>query len=125
MGAFVGDEPVGEFQSFVDRFDLPDPEAVLDGAVSFSHDPRRLDLTMAVLASCAAIIIPETCPDRIERAKRFWTVIGAVAADAADVVLPPVGAVARAKGRLGAVSPQARKTMADLHDIMTAGRRLV
>lgn len=124
MGAFVGDEPVGEFQNFIDKFDLPDPEEVLDGKVTFKHDPRRLDLTMAVLAACAAIVTPESCPNRVDRAKKFWEVIADTAKEAPDVAVSPVRSVSSAPGRLGAVSKTARKVMSSMHGAIMIQRMI-
>jgi hypothetical protein len=122
MGAFVGDEPVSEFISWQEANDLPDPEDVLDGKVEFKHDPKRLDVTMAVLAACAAMVVPEDAPKRDDRAVAFWEIIAETADSAPDIAIAPVRAMCKAKGRLGKVSKTARKVMASMHPVLQVAR---
>lgn len=62
----VGAGAAREFSTFRSNLDLPDPAAVLDGA-GFTHDPARLDRTMAVLSSCASLVVARTCDNRDKR----------------------------------------------------------
>lgn len=122
IGSFVGEEPISELQTWLERNDLPDPEDVLDGRVSFRHDARRLDVTMAVLAACAAIVAPEDAPKRQERAVAFWEVIEETAKDAPDIAASPVQAMVKAKGRLGAVSKTSRRVLASMLPVLQVAR---
>lgn len=117
-GAFVGEEPISEFQTWRDQNDLPNPADVLDGKIKFKHDPRRLDVSMAVFAACAALIAPEEADKRKERTVAFWEVISEAVETAPDLVVAPVTAVLKAKGRLGAVSKTAKRVMAKMHAML-------
>ena len=55
--SFVG---LGVFEEFVDyrkTLDLPNPKDLLEGRINFKHNPRRLDITYAVLSSCATYTV--------------------------------------------------------------------
>lgn len=97
VGGFVGLAWMSEFQVWRQNLDLPDPAAVLDGKVEFKHDPRRLDRTLAVLGSCAALVTPEKAERRRERGNVAWKVISTVLKDAADVAIPAARAMVHAK----------------------------
>ncbi len=85
MAAFVGLPWVQEFATWRANMDLPDPADVLDGNSNWKHDGRRLDRTMAVLSSCAALVVPEKAAKKKERGNKLWEMIGSVLKDAADV----------------------------------------
>jgi hypothetical protein len=90
VGSFVGLAAVSELRSFMANLDLPDPAALLDGKIVWKHDKDRLDRTMAVLSSCAGILIPKDAPRRQERAVAFWSIVREVAKKSADVAWPTV-----------------------------------
>jgi len=90
VGAFVGQAAVVELRSFIQNCDLPHPADFLDGLVEFRHDDSRMDRTMAVLASCSALVVPRDADRRVERAAVLWSFIRQVMAKAADVAFPTV-----------------------------------
>lgn len=115
----VGAGAAREFSTFRANLDLPDPAAVLDGA-GFKHDPARLDRTMAVLSSCASLVVARACDNRDKRVNALLglllQVVKGGAADAAvlssQVLLGPDNAhrvaVMRApnfKAAFGALEP--------------------
>lgn len=75
--AFVGGGVAAELVSFRKTADLPDPEDVVDGKVKFKHTARRLDRTVAVLSSCAALVCHDGCKKQADRADKLWEIIGA------------------------------------------------
>ena len=87
LSAFVGVGPAAELMEFRSKSDLPDPTDVLDGKVTFHHDPKRLDRTTAVLSACAAVIAPDKAPRRKERADMLWKLIAEISKDSADVTV--------------------------------------
>jgi len=92
VGSFVGDAAVVELRSFTASLDLPNPADLLDGRVDFKPDNKRMDRTMAVLSSCAAVVVPKDATRRIERAAVLWSIVRRVALDCkmADVAWPTV-----------------------------------
>jgi hypothetical protein len=97
VGGFVGLAWVTEFATFRQNLDLPDPAELLDGKVTFEHKSRRLDRTMAVLSSIAALVVPENATKRKERGNAAWRIIETVVKDSADVAMPAATALARAR----------------------------
>jgi MoxR-like ATPase len=96
IAGFVGPALAIEFTAFIREQDMPDPIAILDGKVEFDHDPTRLDRSIAVLTSCAAIVVPEDCPDRDKRAERLWEALnGVVKKGAKDVAFMPARILAK------------------------------
>jgi hypothetical protein len=118
MGAFVGTPWVSEFATWRANADLPDPAAFLDGKVAFKHDPRRLDRTMAVLSSCAALVFPKTAANRKARAGKLWTTIAEVMEDAADAAVPAGRVLVNAQ-LVGTVCPESKPVLNRLDKILT------
>lgn len=96
--SFVGQGPAVELFEFMSKNDLPAPEDVLDEKVKFVHDERRLDRTMAVLASCTAFLTPTSTPHREQRAKIMWKVVlGGLTGKADDLCVTAVKGLSEAK----------------------------
>lgn len=108
LAGFVGQGWVGEFATYRAHVDLPNVEDLLDGRITWKHDERRFDRTMAVLSSCAALVVPKDAARRDDRAKALWKLIGVVAKDAADVVLPAARALRYAQPTL--IGPKVAST---------------
>lgn len=117
-GAFIGNGANGELSTFIEEADLPDPAAVLDGKEHFTHEPARLDRTVAVLSACAALVTPPKSEKRKERTANLWQLLGAVAEDAKDIVIPPMTALVTA-GLSAGTGPH-RAIMAKVHGVVTA-----
>lgn len=100
LQGFVGEAAATQFVAYRKAADLPDPLEVLDGKVAFKHDERKLDKTLAVLSSCAAMVASPTLANRDARADRLWTIIDGVVDSAADVAVPATRALVQAKVRL-------------------------
>lgn len=116
VSAFIGDGPAGEWATFIEEADLPDPVALLDGKTKFTHNPSRLDRTVAVLDACAALITPKHAEKREERVKKLWKIIEAVSEEAKDVVLPAVQSMV-----LAGLTGTNRAMMAKLQGIAAEG----
>ena len=99
VASFIGSDTMTEFAAFVAALDLPDPADVLDGKVSWRHDPRRLDRTFAVLTSCTSLVtsLKETDPSRLDRAERLWSILADVSDGAQDLVVPQVTPLSKAR----------------------------
>jgi hypothetical protein len=117
VAAFIGIGAAAEFSQYVREADLPDPEELLDGKTNWKHDPRRLDLTMAVLGSCASLVQNKDAPKRKERAGKLWEIMAPIVKDAADVVVP-AGRVL-CKAHLSTL-PEARPVLAKIQPILKA-----
>lgn len=123
LAGFVGLGWVTEFRTWRANADLPDPADLLDGKVKFAHDERRLDRSLAVLSSCAALVIPEKSANRVARAAECWKLIGQVVKDTADIAIPAARALIANKitAQLGAVVGEAAKpVLFKLHPVLTA-----
>lgn len=83
IGAFVGDAMAKELIKYESEARLPKPEAVLDGTSNFKIDPTRLDITRAVLNSCAGILVNPKAEKRAARMRNFWTLLGEVISEGA------------------------------------------
>lgn len=118
--ACVGPGVANEFVAWRATADLPDPMDLLDGKVEFSHDPARLDRTMAILSSCAALVSPSACEHREQRARTLWSLLGVVLRDAADIVVGPAKQLVAAK--LTGVGKEADVVMARIYPILQRAR---
>lgn len=116
LRACVGEGAGNEFVRWRAEADLPDPIEVLDGKVEFKHDPARLDRTMAVLASCAALVAPIDFPKREKRAGTLWTILGTVVEGAADIAIGPAKQLVAA--RLDDVGKTSNTVMGRLFPVM-------
>jgi MoxR-like ATPase len=76
VGAFIGTGAMIELASYRAKADLPSAADVLDGRVTFTHNPARLDRTAAVLRSCEAYVTRPDAERRVERAKALWAILG-------------------------------------------------
>ena len=117
MSAFIGTETAYEFNVWMSEADLPDPIEVLDGKVTFKHNPYRLDITAAVLNACVGYVTPEDAVNRAERTEKLWEIIAELSTDAADLVISPIKALSKAKL---AKTKQARKVLAKFSHIFGA-----
>lgn len=95
-GSFVGEGAFSELVNYEREADLPDPRDVLDGKVKFDHNSKRIDRTYAVLGSCAALITPESCVNRKERAEVLISLMTEVSKTAMDIVYPAAMALSQA-----------------------------
>ena len=75
VGSFVGPAAIRELRSWMVNVDLPDPAELLDGKIEWQHDPDRLDRTMVVCSSCAALVAPHSAEKRMPRAEAAWKLI--------------------------------------------------
>ncbi len=88
LAGYVGHGAAIEFATYRLRVDLPDPEDLLDGKIAFTHDPNRIDRSMAVLSSCAALVAPQGAKDRERRANALWKLIETSLSVAMDLGVP-------------------------------------
>jgi hypothetical protein len=84
----VGEAACAEFIVHERTMDLPDPAELLDGKAEWKPDPKRLDASAAVLASCTALVLPAKAEKRAERAKALGVLFSRVAETAPDVAIP-------------------------------------
>lgn len=123
VGAFVGAPAMRQLRTWLVNLDLPDPAHLLDGKVSFAHDPERLDRTMVVCSSCAALVAPTNAEKRDDRAKTLWALIRKHM-DFADVVYPAVETLSRREVRLVRGFEDATKVLAAYRGIFQAAGML-
>lgn len=97
VSAFVSNAVAGELEIYRGSNDLPAPDQLLDGKIKWSHEPRRLDRTVAILGACSALIKPENAINREARAEVLWKILESIVADAPDVVVPAATRLAKAK----------------------------
>jgi hypothetical protein len=99
VGAFVGKGAASELFGYAEKLDLPNPADVLDGKVSFKHDPKRLDRTAAILGSCHALVVPASADKRKERTQKLWSILAEkkILDEAMDVAFGSVKALVGAK----------------------------
>lgn len=119
VSAFVGVGAAGEFATWAEEADLPEPADLLDGKVEWAHDPERLDRSMAVLGACAALVTPKGAKKRKERALTLWKIIEEVMNDAKDIVVPAMRAMVQAGLQR---SKEARPVLAKMHSVVSAAR---
>lgn len=117
--AFVGGAVASEFFAFIAEQDLPNPADLLDGKVTFTHSKTRLDRTMAVLSSCAALVSPNAAAKRKDRAGAMWKILDEMTAAKfdLDIAVPSVTALIDASLH---VMPEASKMLARLQPVLKA-----
>jgi MoxR-like ATPase len=120
FAAFVGQAVATQFAAWRVALDLPDPSAVLDGTVTWTHDPKRLDRTAAVLGACTTLVVPLDAAKRKARAAKLWKILADVMATDKDLVVMQVRVlVGRKIGLVG--MPEARPVTEGLAPLLRAG----
>lgn len=117
VACFAGQAFASGFAAFRANADLPDPIDLLDGKVTWEHDASRLDRTLVVFNTCAAIVTDPKCEKRKERATRLWELMEPVAESTTDVVVPAARSLVAA--RLSGIKA-ARPTLAKFKKVMVA-----
>jgi len=120
LAAFVGQAAASQYADWLAKANLPDPVAVLDGKVSFEHDPDRLDRTVAVLGACAALVSPAQAERRKDRTARLWGIVGEVAKTTPDITEPAATALVDAKLH---TTKEAIPVLAKLFPVLRSGRQ--
>lgn len=115
--AFLGTGAAGEWATWIEQADLPEPSKVLDGETKWAHDPQRLDRTEAVLSSCAALVAPSEAFKRKDRSDKLWEILGDVMADAKDICVPAMRSLIQAGLQRGKT---ARPVLAKMHSVVDA-----
>jgi hypothetical protein len=119
LSSFVGVDAASEFVAWIENQDLPDPADLLDGNVKWAHDVERFDRTVAVLASCTALVTPPTAIKRDKRADALWGLLATLMDSAKDLAVPPAKALAQAGLQR---CPSARTVMVKMHNVVMAAR---
>lgn len=114
--AFVGEGVGHEFVSWHNTADLPDPEDVLDGKVKFEANPRRLDITNAVLSACTMLVTPANAPKRMERAQKLYEIMKPIVKSQPDLCIIPTRNLVQA--RLAQISDDAIDVMAEMQPVL-------
>lgn len=114
---FIGQGALTEFLKWVHTMDLPDPYDVLDGRVSWDHDPSRLDRSQAVMSSLTAVMIKSEAkdPKHEKRLLRLWQIFDQCPAD--DVTAISMKPLSRARLT---THPAAMPVLARLRPMMKA-----
>jgi MoxR-like ATPase len=116
VSAFVGEGSGAAMFAFIRDADLPSTIDLLEGRATWVHDHRRVDRTLAVMASCAALTIAEPSE---ARTTGFWTVAeAAVKGGAPDAAMSAVLAVIQSPGTKAVRSPKFAAVMAHFRPIM-------
>lgn len=98
VSAFVGTGAAGEFFTWYAKANLPNSADLLDGRVKWSHNPARLDVTMAVFGSAVAVCVGTDDPVlRRNRSERMWALLAQAADTAPDLIVIPAKALVQAK----------------------------
>lgn len=86
VASFIGNKAYANFATFIEGADLPNVADLLDGRIAWTHNPKRLDRTAAVLNSAVALIAPPKAAHRKERAERLWVLVDSI--PSLDLVVP-------------------------------------
>lgn len=120
LASLVGLGAATEFATWRATLDLPGPVELLDGKVSWQHDPQRPDRTAVVLSSIAAFLASAPADaTRLTRAGVAWGLVDGVIDVAADLAVPAATALVQAKLFYPLVkSDAARKAQAKLKPVL-------
>ena len=89
IASHVGTGPLIASRTHLNECDLPVASDFLDsGCKGWSHDPQRLDRTMAVLAACSALLVDPKCAKRDARKDAFWEFMTPIAQQSTDICIP-------------------------------------
>jgi MoxR-like ATPase len=115
--AFIGAGVAGEWFTFINEQDLPDPAKLLDGKEKFSHESTRIDRTVAVLQACVALIAPKGAAKRSERSAALWGILEKMTEEKSDldIIVPTVHALIDSE--LHAMK-DAAKTLAKINPVL-------
>lgn len=118
VASFIGNGAMTELVAFQAANDLPNPADVLDGKTPWEHDPERLDRSMAVFSSCAALVTSDekSKPDS-PRVRALWELMESALDDAADVLVSASRPIMKARLH---TDKKAIKVMARLKPILDA-----
>ena len=119
--AFIGAGAATEWFAFMRANDLPNAAHLLDGKVTFDHDSRRVDRTVAVLQSCVALVAPRAAAKRTERSAVLWDIIHKLTTDSADYDILVPTAQALIESDLYSMKSCA-KVLAKLNPILKAAK---
>ena len=116
--AFIGDPAYQELYTWRKNNDLPNPGDFLDGKAKFTHNPLRLDRTVAVLSSATSLLVDPSCHERAARAQRMWGALKELPDDAVDVAASSVVQMCQARLMVG--NNEAYRTIARFEPFLTA-----
>jgi hypothetical protein len=125
VSAFVGNAANLQFHTWVRHNDLPSPTDVLDGAVAFTHDPRRLDRTAAVLTSATSLVIANAkgaalgshqMQQNAARTEVLWKLLGTLCDIAPDIGIGSITGLCQARLMVG--SATAYKVISHMEPIL-------
>lgn len=117
FAGFIGRAAASEFLVFQKNLDLPLPADVLDGKVQFVHEPKRLDRTVAVLNSCAALVGQPKCDKLVPRAIKLWEILSGLIDDCADLCVRPARTLIKVRKSFG--SKAARDVLYRINPVLT------
>ncbi len=124
LASYIGQDAAGDFIHWMQAQDLPEPADLLDGNVDWSHDPARMDRTMAVLSSCVGLVIPPQAAKRKARAEALWKLLGTIADQAKDLAIPAASRLEK-KGLGIDKCKNAKPVMRKLQAVINASRKVV
>jgi hypothetical protein len=88
MAAFVGDAAIIEFAAWKKNADLPLPLDLLTGKVTFVHNSKRLDRTVASLSACTVLLSDTKLDGRNDKCEVLWDILKEVSeAGATDLAI--------------------------------------
>lgn len=105
--AFVGSGCLGELITYRKDADLPDPQQLLDGKITWKPDTKRLDRTFAVLGSTSSLMMSDIAAvggqakarkdeKTMKRFEVFVKLLNQTAKDAVDLCWGPAKAISKA-----------------------------
>lgn len=114
LAGAVGIGPAGEFCSYVDNLDLPNPEELLANPDKFNYAALRGDQLYATLGSVASVILENNTKDRWYAG---WKVLYHAAKDKPDIACQAGRTLARNKPSLPFMVPIEARAFKDILDL--------
>jgi len=95
LAGCIGEGMAREFESYNRYADLPQPGLLLKGEENFTHDPKRLDRSLAMLTAVSTYILNYKENDLKVLADEAWRVMSTI--QEIDLIVPPARRLVRNK----------------------------
>jgi len=126
IGGFIGRGALIELLAYEHTMDLPDLEGVLDEKIKWQPSGERLDLTMAVLSGCTAMICSPVPPAFAQRhAARLnvlWKLLDSTADIAQDIAVLNMEVLAKRNDLM--TGPHFVAALGKVHGVMKLSGRV-
>lgn len=120
VAGIVGEPVAIEFVAWLRDANLPDPEAMLAGTVVFKADPKRMDVTFAVLTALAVAATAKRTPKEFTtRWEKAWAILGDNMEQGKDIVVVAARILVKARPSAGVLKPVVQKLIAELAPVVS------